>query len=231
MIDPLNFPTTPIVDALNDPSQPQTLQVYNPAVWQRTLSYGANNGMNTTPTPGQAVCNGCGPGTRQWNFWLPSYGLDHECYETIAVASAAAPSFRVYARAGNPFQFTGQPNNGNAYYMSIRTDTGAWTLIARYSPDSGSVAVETTIGSGTQAAAVGDSIGIRVQGTTIIGYFKPSGGAWAVLANVTDNTVTAMGYIVFSVAGTASAISSLGGGILSPTGALIPKSVTPAIGM
>lgn len=72
----------------------------------------------------------------------------------------------------------------------------------------------TTIGpSVAQPLAAGDSVLIRMTGTTMLAAYRPGSGAWAPVVSTTDSVVTAGGYVGFDSAPNAR-FDLVGGGSL-----------------
>lgn len=67
--------------------------------------------------------------------------------------------------------------------------------------------------SGAITCAPGDSVGISVVGNRVSSYYRPVGGVWALVATVTDNSITASGKYGGFFCSSGVAIDRIGGGI------------------
>ena len=70
----------------------------------------------------------------------------------------------------------------------------------------------TSIGTFAAPFAAGDSLGLKLIGSTLTAYHQHGSGAWASVASVTDTSITNGGYLTFTLGDTAARGGAFGGG-------------------
>jgi hypothetical protein len=111
-----------------------------------------------------------------------------ECW----VASTFGPGIEVYADLASAISGGGSvrllildsPTSGTANGYYLVADSGNNFNLAKSVSGSGS-----TIQTGTQAVASGDSFGLQWIGTTVAGWYKAAAGAWTQIVSIVDASV------------------------------------------
>lgn len=191
----VNFPTTSLLDSF---TRANSTGLGNN--W--TLVSGQMNIVSNTAMP----INGSNANDKY--YWNPTvFGANEEAYMTVANVGTNGDDAKIYARlnpaTGNGYKLTAFPNNNN---IELFADTSG----------------ETTLLNIAQTVNSGDSFGMSLVGSVINVYYKPSGGAWALLAITNDTSITTggnleMGSDTGSGATPSIAFTNFGGG-----GAVIP---------
>lgn len=191
------FPNTGVLDSFNAGAF-QNLSAR--AGWSATTIAAHSWLTDGTPTLAQANVT---PGGNMWG----SQWTDAECWCTFTTLGAGV-NFDICARVQAFSQF------GSTYYC-VRVSTSSFLLVLM---NGGGATTLATSGGFTGAA--GDAIGVEVLGSTINGYYKPSGGSWSQLITATDSTITGLGNLGLAhVSSNTVAIDEFGGGqgVLPPT--------------
>lgn len=120
-----------------------------------------------------------------WN--VATFGPNVDAWATLAVITAG--NLRVAARLQSP------ATAGVDGYL-VRAFKGTST-VELYRVDDNT---ETSLATGiTQTISVGDSLGIRCNGTSIESWYKVGAGAWTQLQAVTDATYGSAGNVGFAL--------------------------------
>lgn len=138
-------------------------------------------------------------------YWSASqFGPDIEAYLTYSTASSSGTY--IYAKMQNP-------NVSGATDGYILGQTASVFLL-RIDND-----VNTSLTpSISLVPANGDSLGIRIEGSRVSLWYKPSGGVWTERAASEDSTYTSAGYIGIKEFATALRFDDFGGGTKVPLG-------------
>lgn len=166
-----------------------------------------NNRINAAHDPlareSNALTSGVGGSGSAW--WNPTpFGPNCEVWVTLTNLPDENHNIRLCARIGNPG--TSSPIG---YYLRLSRETGVTDEVGIFLMD------DTLIGAFvSQEFAAGDQFGFELNGTTLKGYRKPSGGSWTELLSRTDSTYDAGGNIGVMIAEGATPIilDDFGGG-------------------
>ena len=154
------------------------------------------------------------------NYWnVATYGPDCEAY--FVVQGGATNRTNVFARVGGA-----DLNSPDAYGVRVNNVAvpGDWNISRE---DSGT---ETDLGlTFSQSVSAGDSIGIFISGSTIYAEYKPSAGSWTSLANRSDGTYGAAGYLALESNSAAGAYDDFGGGTIAGGPAQGPTEYPPIV--
>lgn len=143
---------------------------------------------------------------------------DADCYFTVTTKPATGETVTAMARILD----AGSVATVDGYIVALVVAAGTDTVRVQRVTN----AVAITLGADiSQEVAVGDSLGIRVYGTSIEAWYKASGGSWTQIATRTDSTYTTAGRIGATTGGaTTVRIDDLGGGAYTPTLPFPPTS-------
>lgn len=133
-------------------------------------------------------------------------GEDEEVFCTVTTATGSGAAISIFVRLKDVS--SGATIDG--YGIEITEGaTDTWVIRAYTN------AVPTTLGTSfNQEISDGDSIGLRIVGSTLTAWYKASGGSWTQLAERTDSTYTAAGYIALSISDTTGRVDDFGGGTI-----------------
>jgi hypothetical protein len=151
-------------------------------------------------------------------LWLPISAADCEVYFTIASGFVDNSTGGIYLvwRATNP----GASNNG--YYTKIYNGTSFPHKVV----NGGTSGLATS----TITVNAGDSFGVRMLGSTITFYRKPSGGSWASFSTLTDTSLTGPGMVGIMIdSGATSAVTNVGGGAAVYSGGSLNWPSVPVV--
>lgn len=188
------FPLTSILDNFNRANE-------NPIAggW---ASFPVYNGINTARVVSNTLrCRNVAPAQNAHPVWNTTFAANQEAYVTVSDATVVT-DIAVLARATD----MDTPSFMNDMYY-VRMASGNFRLYKVIND------TETQLATTTQALSSGDSLGIRCNGTTIQGWYKPSGGSWTKLLEVTDSSLTGSGNIAIMLS-----VSSDGAGDLDDFG-------------
>ena len=180
------FPTTPILDD-----------------FAGTLGNWTNSQFGDGPLIINAGAVTGGAALWGGGVWTAGFGADCESYITYNVKPTASDDAVIWGRV------TGSGGTPTGYNLKMTAFTGAWVL------EKFVAGTPTTLASGTQAIAVGDSIGISVVGASQTAWYKASGGSWAVLGTGADTAITAAGQIGLEVFNNVQRLDNFGGGTVT----------------
>lgn len=187
------FPTTPILDNFNraDEGPPPS------ANWTDI-----GNGLEVISN--QAAGSAVGDNISYWN--PITFGPDSEVYVTIPVTDVV--NGVIYLRFNT--------GSFNGYGLIFGASTSSLSVIRL---DGG---VPTPLGAAiSQAISNGDSVGLRVIGSTIKVYYKAAAGSWTFLDSRTDATYSAAGALLLVVVDTTMRLDNFGGGTYEGHGLLL----------
>ena len=95
----------------------------------------------------------------------------------------------------------------SCYFLRVTPSTGAWDLRKKLN-GAGSSSIKTF----SAPFAAGDGAGLRIAGSAITAYRKPGAGAWSAVGSATDTSITAGGYLSFTLSDTTIRGGAFGGG-------------------
>ena len=138
------------------------------------------------------------------------YGPDVEVWTRVGTLLGTSNHIRIYARLQRPL--------AAAYMLRTNEQSGTDEVwLERF--DNGAAA--TRILTMSQELAAGDTLLLRVTGSTVEAWHQPSGGPWSRLGVVQDATHAAAGYVGVGLRGTTGRLDDFGARSLSqnPPGA------------
>lgn len=197
----MTFPTTPILDTAvraNEGPPPS-------ANWT-TPAAAAGFNITSNKFAGSGVGNAA--------VWNPrTFGPDCEMVLQVGTLPGVGSSFSVAARCKDTGSLATIDGYTAAYTQQAGTD-----IVQIQRLDNGAA---TTLGANlSQDFTAGDSLGIRVIGSTIQAWYKSGALPWVLLGERTDTTYPLAGSLVMIGLGTTGRYSNFGGGIYAP---FIPK--------
>ncbi|HWE10859.1 MAG TPA: Ig-like domain repeat protein [Solirubrobacteraceae bacterium] len=184
------FPTTPILDTFSQSAGPLSSNWQSPGL--------QDAGTVSVAASGQTISSG-GAASAIWK--ATSFGANQEAYLTVPVLPAAGHYFQV---AGRVSSLTG--STVSMYFLQVTPSKNLWDLRKKLNGAS-----STSMGTFTAPFAAGDSAGLQLNGSTITAWHE-SGGSWTSVGSVTDTSITAGGYVVFTLGDTTIRGGAFGGG-------------------
>lgn len=150
-------------------------------------------------------------------FSASSVGPNCEAYYTVTTATGAAAQVQVWARAKD----IASAATIDGYSISVtEAATDSWAI------NSITNGIASQLGASFgQEVSNGDSIGIECFGSNIAAWYKASGGSWIKLAERTDTTYAASGYIGIGIMDTTGRVNDFGGGTTVEEGAAVAGAV------
>lgn len=204
------FPTTPVLTNFTGANE-------NPlsegGAWAGPVRTGGQLRCQRFSNQAEAINGSTGE-----SIWNTTFAADQEVYAVISALPAAGIGFNIFARC---------QSEGTAsadYYNLSYTEGTGWRYFKMI--DEGFTQLGGVIS--TLVAAVGDSCGFSVIGTTLQGYHKPAAGSWATLGvSQTDSSVTGAGKIGFSLSDSdTAAFDNFGGGAVVSS---VPRVPIPRV--
>ena len=184
----VNFPTTGVLDDFNR-SNSGTLGANWISVFS-DLSISSNRAAGSSSSDNDDYYNAA------------SYGPDVEAYTTITTLPGNNNYVQLWARL--------DVTNTNLYLLEYEQLSGT-DAVRFYRVDGGSSIVQ--IGSTiNQNFSAGDLLGLRIVGSALTAWYKPTGGSWTLLGSVMDGTYDNAGYIGLGIYGTTGRVDDFGGG-------------------
>jgi hypothetical protein len=136
--------------------------------------------------------------------WIAPFGADQEAYLSVPTLPRTGNFLQVAVRVST------QATAGvSCYFVRVIPSTGVWEL--RRKVNGGTSVVMTSAVAGFSA---GDSMGLKVVGSTLTAYRKPALGDWTSVVSVTDSVITKSGYVTFTLGDTTARGGAFGGGSL-----------------
>jgi hypothetical protein len=129
------------------------------------------------------------------------FGANQEAYLTVSVLPAAGDFFQVGGRVSSLTSST-----VSLYFVRVTPSKNLWDLRKKVGG-----ATSTSIKTFTASFAAGDSAGLQLNGSTITTWHE-SAGSWTSVGSVTDTSITAGGYVVFTLGDTTMRGRAFGGG-------------------
>ena len=99
------------------------------------------------------------------------------------------------------------PSNVSMYFLQVTPSKKLWDLRRKIN-GAGSTSMKTF----TAPFAAGDSAGLQLTGSTITAWDESGTGGWTTVGSVTDTSITAGGYIGFTLGDTTVRGGAFGGG-------------------
>jgi large repetitive protein len=186
------FPTTSVLDTF---SQPGPLS----SNWKSPALQDAGTASVDVTTSGQTVSSG---GTASALWIATPFNADQEAYLRVPVLPAAGHTFQVDTRVSSL-----TPSNVSMYFLQVTPSKQLWDLRRKLN-GAGSTSMKTF----TAPFAAGDSAGLQLTGSTITAWHESGTGSWTPVGSVTDTSITAGGYIGFTLGDTTVRGGAFGGG-------------------
>jgi hypothetical protein len=184
------FPTTSVLDAFSQSAGALSSNWQSPGLQDAgTVSVAATS---------KTVSSG-GAASAIWK--ATSFGANQEAYLTVPVLPAAGHYFQVGGRVSS---LTG--STVSMYFLQVTPSKNLWDLRRKLNGAS-----STSMGTFTAPFAAGDSAGLQLDGSTITAWHE-SGGSWTSVGSVIDTSITAGGYVVFTLGDTTIRGGAFGGG-------------------
>jgi hypothetical protein len=170
----VSFPTNTVLDNFNRAAEgpPPSSSWTGPLYPSDSGIAVVSNGAAATGNPASA-------------YWNTTYGPDAEIYAT-GTTNFATGGLRIFVRVTNP-----NASNITGYSLQCRPWQATECLIQRVDNSTDSI----TLTSIDQTMTTGDSIGLKIVGSTLTACFKASGGSWTQIGTTTDATYATSGKI------------------------------------
>jgi hypothetical protein len=185
------FPTTPIRDTFAQSPGPLSGNWQSPSL--------QDAGKVSVATSGQTVSSG-GAASAIWQ--ATSFGANQEVYLTVPVLPATGDFFQVGGRVSSLTSST-----VSLYFLRVTPSNNLWDLRKKLKG-----ATSTSMGTFSAPFAAGDSAGLQLSGTTITAWHQAGTGSWTSVGSLTDTSITAGGYVTFTLGDTTMRGGALGGG-------------------
>jgi Siphovirus-type tail component, C-terminal domain len=207
----LPFPVTPVLDTFNraDVGPPPS------ASWTNDLRASGSPGLAVRSNQVKALS--VGPEASAW--WSAATFHD-DCEAYVTCANTPPGDFEVWAR-GTALS-GGFPQGYLAWYNAAAGEV----RLQRYGPGGagGYVSIAAAV---SFILAAGDSLGVRVQGSTITAWGKHAAGSWTLLSSATDTTFATGGRVGLLMSSTVPLMDDFGGGTL-PVDLPVSGTLSPA---
>lgn len=202
------FPTTPILDTFSQ-AGPLSSNWKSPAL-QDSGTVSVNASGRTFSSSGAASA-----------LWIAtSFNADQEAYLTVPVLPASGHAFQIDARVSSLTAST-----VSMYFLKVTPSSKLWDL--RRKLNGGGSTSMTTFSA---PFAAGDSAGLQLNGSTITAWHESATGNWTQVGSVTDTSITAGGYIGFTLGDTTARGGAFGGGNASSSGQAASLGTVSAYG-
>lgn len=177
------FPLTPVLDTFTDAGQPQQLNVYDPTDW---TTYGSAWGAagNIGTTAGSTATVGA---PNHGYYWQTQPANNMECYVTISTTASSTERLRARILNGKAAAGSNGTAAANCYEVVFNLAANTWLIATRQ--------LGTIFAGGSLTISAGDSIGMRIVDALVMAFYRPTGGAWRELGEVTDTSVLGTGAI------------------------------------
>ncbi len=187
---PPTFPTTPVLDTFSQSAGALSSNWQSPGL--------QDAGTVSVASSGQTVSSG-GAASAIWK--ATSFGANQEAYMTVPVLPVAGDFFQLGGRVSS---LSG--SNVSLYFVRVTPSKNLWDLRKKLNG-----ANSTSIQTFTAPFAAGDSAGLQLNGSTITAWHE-SAGSWTPVGSVTDTSITAGGYVVFTLGDSTMRGGAFGGG-------------------
>jgi hypothetical protein len=188
---PPTFPSTAVLDSF----------VQAPGALSPNWQTPALQDAGTASVPSSGV-TASSAGTSSATWKATQFAANQEAYVTIPTLPAAGSFLQVGGRVSS---LTG--SNVSLYFLRVTPSKNLWDLRKKING-----AGSTSMGTFTAPFAAGDSLGIDLNGSTITAYHEAGTGAWTSVGSVTDTSITAGGYLTFTLGDTTARGAAFGGG-------------------
>lgn len=185
------FPTTSVLDSFSQ--SPGALS----SNWQSPTLQDA--GKVSVASSGQTVSSG-GAASATWEATI--FGANQEAYLTVPVLPAAGDYFQVCGRVSSLTSST-----VSMYFLRVTPSKNLWDLRKKLNGGG-----STSMGTFTAPFAAGDSAGLQLNGSTITAWHESGTGSWTAVGSVTDTSITAGGYVSFTLGDATMRGGPFGGG-------------------
>jgi hypothetical protein len=164
------FPETNLLDGFNRADE-------NPlaGIWSSTKTY-STGGSTTTQLQTNQIRQAA---TLSSSHTIQAYPQDQECWVTISTL-ANSDDVEVNARIRDPSAAGAIDLYQWVYFVA----TTSWRIFRIEDGSGAGIGPNPT----TPVLAAGDSIGMRLRGSTIEGWHKPAAGAWTLIVSHVDGS-------------------------------------------
>ena len=188
---PPTFPSTTVLDSFVQPAGSLSTNWQSPAL--------QDPGKVSVVASGQTG-GSTGASSATWSHQL--FGANEESYLTVPTLPAAGDYVQVGGRVSS---LTG--SNVSMYFVRVTPSKNLWDLRKKVN-GAGSV----SMGTFTAPMVAGDSIGLKLNGSMITAYHESGQSAWTQVGSVTDTSISAGGYLTFTLGDTTARGGAFGGG-------------------
>ena len=188
---PPTFPGTAVLDSFAQPPGALSPNWKSPAL--------QDPGTVSVPSSG-TTAGSSGASSAIWTH--AQFGADQEAYMTVPTLPGAGGFLQVGGRVSS---LTG--SNVSMYFVRVTPSKNLWDLRKKVNG-----AGSTSMGTFTAPFSAGDSLGIKLSGSTISAYHEAGTGAWSAVGSVIDTSITAGGYLTFTLGDTTARGAAFGGG-------------------
>jgi len=185
------FPTTPILDTFAQSPGPLSSSWQSPSL--------QDAGKVSVATSGQTISSG-GAASAIWQ--ATSFGANQQAYLTVPVLPATGDFFQVGGRVSSLTSST-----VSLYFLRVTPSKNLWDLRKKLKG-----ATSTSMGTFSAPFAEGDSAGLQLSGSMITAWHQSGTGSWTSVGSLTDTSITAGGYVTFTLGDTTMRGGALGGG-------------------
>jgi Bacterial Ig-like domain (group 3) len=185
------FPTTSVLDTFSQSPGPLSSSWQSPAL--------QDAGQVSVASSGQTVSSG-GAASAAWK--ATSFGANQQAYLTVPVLPAAGDFFQVGGRVSS---LTG--SSVSLYFLRVTPSKNLWDLRKKLNG-----AASTSMVTFTAPFAAGDSAGLQLNGSTIAAWHQTGTGSWTSVGSVINTSITAGGYVMFTLGDKTMRGGAFGGG-------------------
>lgn len=150
---------------------------------------------------GSGVTAGSG-GSSSATWKASSFGANQEAYLSVPTLPAAGGFIQLGGRVSSL-----TASNVSLYFVRVTPSRNLWDLRKKLNGGG-----STSIGTFTAPFAAGDSVGLKLSGSTITAYHELGSGSWTAVGSVTDSSISAGGYLTFTLGDSTARGGQFGGG-------------------
>jgi acid phosphatase type 7 len=188
---PPTFPSAAVLDSFVQAPGPLSPNWQSPALQD----------PGTVKVPGSGSTGGStGASSATWTH--TQFAANQEAYMVVPTLPAAGGFLQVGGRVSS---LTG--SKVSLYFLRVTPSKNLWDLRKKLNG-----AGSTSMGTFTAPFAAGDSMGIKLNGSTITAYHEAGTGSWTSVGSVTDTSITGGGYLTFTLGDTTARGGAFGGG-------------------
>jgi acid phosphatase type 7 len=191
---PSPFPSTPVLDSFARSAGSLGTGWQSPALQDGGTVSIASSGLTRSSA-----------GAASATYSAAQFGADQEAYLTVPTLPSGGDFMQLAGRVS-----TLSSSTVSCYFLRVTPSLGTWELRQKLN-GSGS----TLLTSFSSPLVAGDSIGIRIAGSAITAYRKPGSGSWTAVGSTSSTSITAGGYISFTLGDTAMRGGAFGGGAVT----------------